>query len=1317
MALSNFDKASLTGRVPPFEVAFEVYMKRKNYDSWAYVDINKSNQDNPIDEGWRRLHALPKWKIKPIDRSGRCLVPSFKVQLRNDDGIFGQDPETLRFWKDGIEYGITAWDNVRAQIVLVHNEDNPGGAISRDVMGTFIFSGEVAQDSSDIAVATLADPLSILSDTSASDMKRGDTWFSNWHITALVKELINTTSHGELEPSSEIVDRIEFTSEKKRFSVLGNVPVKNTDGTRYENRDFVPRHQCADQRGLSQVIFQVGYSRQYNCPAAARWDRDTDTWLYEVYPELSAGYEFVFVADHLSYNTTFIFAVSIGNFSSTQHDITLLYSAVAMIAKDTLTYSGVVGIYDTWMPNFLPTWPGSKTYYSERQYGWGPGMVEDYDDCERIAVPFKCKTSAPFRDANGVAEGQNRWGAVTGVDSETATQHTVNPRFDSADRLTRTVQKHEQRFEKGYYSAWGTADPDVAESPVYAYHHAAHHEAFKISYIHHAIVWISYDGTRYMICKYYFQNQTFERHEIRQPSYAGDDARDYTITAFCPFGNYLYVAGTHTLVENDGTFRSQIRDSMFIHRYSFGSGHLSSPTDLTPSTEMADWDTVDNYMGDNGYSWGPLICTIRATSQSTTGAPIFGTCLNHRGISGKAYGFYVAGDGMFRSSENGTSFPTSSAPFELSDREYGVSTSESVFYAQDQASGGIYEVRIGENWDPKLRFISLTENNPIDQENVWSSCNIFYDSTNDDLIGVSASGPPADTNEGIYSYSIWANQGRWPSLSNNSPAGRVSLWRYSTKVSDIIPLADFKEMKAHDALECLRQVAGRDWRTFTTKDGDINFLECPRNDGLITLRDKNFEHCHTDGTVFEVGADRITTQKYMKDLVNLIKIKTYSAERSPAIIDGIINHRIHNEIDLSAAINAIQTSTRAQRVVLTCIQGGRPVIGEDDLNDENVLLFSWAASYADLSGVLKVEATPQDTDISVAGAYQDGDNYRLGDTDFRVGDQARVGSGNVNTITNIVLFSWGVLLQLDGAVGGDGDYKVGSSVSIIPAAGRRLSDSLDGLCTVATEFSNTGVWGENSVKTLHVSSIEHIAIGMVLFVDTMMVQVVGFYDQDSSPGYLYVKPGACGTGRGYAAWPVGAVVKGAIWVRRPGQTYAVGRTGVSFTLEPTQYLTDTTGLFEVGDRVIITCNGLELREMKHSITRADNMASQNIYGIREWKPLVKPMLIDSLRAAMMLETTEEWGSPRYLTTAYGVPLLTSVQIGQPVEISHPRLWPDETVINHYIIGIEPDLATGSMTLVMLTTGAIGRDDDDGDKPPVEVPIAGPPTSGYHDRRR
>ena len=1343
MAFSRFDKAGLTGRVPPYKVALEVYMKRKNYASYDYIDINKDVKDTAPDEGWRRLIKNPKWSSKPVAGTGRTLVNNFTIQLRNDDGIFGQDPETLRFFKYGVEYGLTSWENTFVRISLVQNEEGPGLPAITQPLGVFMFSGELSVNSTDVATATLSDVSNLLALATAADIKRGDTWLANWHMTGIVKELVGTVTGQQLQPSGEILDNVEFEGNKNRFSILGNVPLKNSDGTRDEARDFIGEYIHADSIALSQRVFEVGYSKQYNCPAMTVWDRDTDTWQYQLYQSLGNGYAFTFAADSAAHNPEFLYVSSVGNYADISQPCTLLKSSIIKINKTTLaiedswaTYEG--GLY---LVSYLPTWPCIKDLGGGTTlFGFGPGMLDGEDNCDRVVVPFRCKVTGPLRDSRYEHSPFN-YGSIHGPD-ESVGLHRTNRARMTPSRPGVASTKIEQRLEKGYYSSSGFYTHPHTDAPIYAYHNSSAHESFKYLHTQNSICYLTYFGGRFQLAKFSLETESHLINAIINDNDNGNDFMDNCVTAFLPWQSYLYVATLQATKVIDGSYTRQNTSGMRLSRFVLGpgSGALTSPANLTPQIANTDWDVdfFDLYLD----TYGPIISTIRATSQSADGSPVFGTCLNTRAVAGKCFGFWALGEGLFRTAQlSNQNYPTSTLPFEISTQETGITPSRSKYYAQDQATGAVNEVFIGEYDNPTLSFNPVTEGNPIDQENAWSASNIFYDATNDDLIGISCSGPPACFNEGVYTEAFWDEISRYPNLSSNTPGGRQSQWRYNKKVSQVLAVADFKELKSHDAIEAIRNMFGRDWRTFATKGGEFNFLEAPRNSGVFTLRDRNFEHCRTDGTTFEAGADMITSSKYMSDLVNLAKFKTYSAERSPAQIDVIYNGRL-GTADIASAVNAIQVSNKAQRIVLRCIQGGLPTNTYsrdlqnivDDLNDflgegtigseyktePSPLLFSWSTTYSDLQGTLAAEADPSDNQVYIKGVYResfDSDKFRIGDSTFSVGDTVRVSQGGVNTITAIVGYSWAALVQLDGQIGGDGTFKIGTTVSITPRLSQRISDSSEGIATLVGGF--TMFYDElNPEQTypMQLSTVEHVARGMILFVDAGMVRVVNIEDQERLPGYISVEPAVLGSGAGpYGTWAAGSVVKAALWVRQPGQTYAIGNTGVAFSIEPTENVNATTGLFEPGDRITITCAGLELKEIKHNVSRWDDNTSQIKHGKREWRPKVKPILMDTLRASLLPELNSDWALPRYLTNAIGLPLMTSLQICQPVLVSHPRLWPGVTELLHYIVGITYNLEFGSMDLVLLSSTSIERAEGDPGKPPTDGPLPGGGT--IHDRRR
>jgi hypothetical protein len=334
----------------------------------------------------------------------------------------------------------------------------------------------------------------------------------------------------------------------------------------------------------------------------------------------------------------------------------------------------------------------------------------------------------------------------------------------------------------------------------------------------------------------------------------------------------------------------------------------------------------------------------------------------------------------------------------------------------------------------------------------------------------------------------------------------------------------------------------------------------------------------------------------------------------------------------------------------------------------------------------------------VRGLYEGADDaVMLGDAEIRAGDTVFVGDSDIVTVASIDVGNG--ILMLEAAIGGTATHGLGSTVTITPKSGHRYADSLDGVCEVAEIFTLLGTYG-----TLTVTSTAQLTPGMVLFRDSAYIQIAEVLTDTTA----YVRKSVLSTGRGHPTtqWEVGTILRGAIWFERAGRSYAISDTGLSVAISARAANTYYSGAFREGDRIVITCAGLVSRKMEHAILRATNTASIDRYGTCDWKPRVANRLLTHQRARLLLSsqmTHLAW--PPHATKARGLPLLTSLDIGDLINVKHSYLFPDDTsnTVKHGITGIIWDLGRGTMDLDMRSVESAGRAGEDVAEPGPPVP--------------
>lgn len=1308
MPLTRFDTAGVSGNELGYTVSVKLWCRRFGQgDTFEFFEINKLAPSWGEDKGYDRLEEehYPTISVLPTAKGvDSFLFSTFSLKLRNDDDLFSGDSTEAKFYNDaGSAFGMpVSWHGTRVKIALLYNNK---GTQTTVPIGVFRIKGDPGVDGSDIAVLQLEDVSAILLKSKASDIRRGDTWPLNSSIPSLFRSTVEETTRGELEIESTYwKDEITITAAAEHFSLQGSVPLRDESGNRVESRDFVPRHHHVDGGNT----FYVGYSIDKKAPAVAIWRKGFETWKYLTYESYLDELEFVFCARSISVDSSYFYAFAQGNISvDGEHYNNYLYVyriPISGLAHGTYIFKQFWPLHSlVHIPRMQPLFQYS---YFDNENGGG---------CNNVSLPIDCAISNPGLDGRGSTANITAGEIVEGA-SQVRTGVDIRDEYNSTHNLT----GFGRIFPKGTAGYTSVHAGSIPTRPYEArsYAHGAAHECFKFDADRAKIYWTKYEAHQWYICQLdmslpFNSAIVTDRLLDTDSSHAGttDHFIDRVITAFDVYGasSKLWVAfENHYDVPNR---YDPVYSLLYQYAFTDSTSAINSPTDLSPNFQADHIDYQDHTV-DSKLRYAPRISTIRHHSDTTWGGkPLMGTVLNRFAPSGHCHGFWTyhgAGDnhGIF-ASEDGTPYPLSTQPFELSSNSKS-DGEDDIFYAQDQATGAVFSVRMYYGMSAAPQFVVLDKGNPVDSENVWSSANIFYEPNTGELTGISASGPPADTQEATRLGSVWFNNyNRQPQFGVHTPGGRISLWLFSTRISDVIPVFDpGEDENSKNALEMLRQVAGG-YLIYTDKDGKIVFREIPSSGATRYIRDKNQEAILVGD---DIPAERITGTRDTASIVNSFRQTTWVPERRPTNVELVLVPRNTRKRVLSrtpsrstlpapisdaGTVQAHQTGDSANRVVLRCIRSGIPHAGTWEAK-YSPLLFSWATLFDNVATTLKLQARPDDSSITVHGLYGAPNNdYRIQGKEIRVGDTLFVGDGAIVEIAGIYPDNALIQFVSGDEVGSSTTVKAGTPVTILPRDDRRLSDSMNGVAVVSEDFTLAA-----RQRTLYLESVENIFPGMVLFKDTAygVVDTV-IQESEYEAARVRITGSQLGTGLGQnPSWTTGTVLRAAIWVKVTGQAYSVGNTGVTFSITPRAADIVNNAKFAEGDRIVIDSPGLGLKELKHAIVYAGNSTSIERYQTHEWRPKVKPRLLDATRVEVLLENVDDWAFPKNIGKAIKCPLVPSINIGDAFMVSNPKIYP--AAIATYINGYKFFLASRSMELSYRSQEAAERGDE-ADKPGVD----------------
>lgn len=1301
MSMTTYDIAAATGSQGDFRVAVELLCQSRNNPSeWYWADLNDRYPGVRVDALSHlssRLISMPTIGVTGELIPGRFTYSVSTIDLDDDDHQFGRPCDDDNPWLlfstsvPGIRE-LKTWHSALVRIRVSERLTDPD-TDTWHALGLYRIkgisrSGQKRKDPRNpqqmIYVARMEFvPCSYaLKETSARDVRRGDTWLNNAPLTMLVKELVERGSKGDYTTASDLPASISPTGTSQReMSVIGNMPVLNANGDWNELRNFVPRYQTTN--GTDRYF--VGYDLNFNCPCVVRWATTTNTWTVKVIGSPTyVGWSGSFAVAYGGYLYVFCAANITGRGSGYTTNMRNLGHVVARMALSLSGNPSWTSLAPVWRMGVCATrakslatkwWYGRFTGYSENKYN--------------VPVPFPGNISGPGFQQSSYAPG---WASsldeseesvplwTDDITEEIAVDPTNNAGFDFV---------HNSGYAAGRTQTSGVPG---GEWPIISYLHGALHESWRYMGERAKVYWMAHDGSNWRLYSYVLttQSQAYQVVDFSDHSGEPDSFWANCVTAFDVYGatgvGRLWIATMP--VDVVSTDHNPTGARLWYHSTFPNSGTLSSFTALHSNMADITWNA--------GRKWMPVIASIRVTN---SGAVISGVGCNIAAAGGHCYGFWYyassAMNGIF--SANGKSMHMSTMPYELSSSS---SAASSIYYALDQATGVVWDVRPAAMHINQTVPVPIANGDAVDAENTWASCNIVCSSDDPMLLGVSSGGPPADCMEQIKSDAAWGSDR--PDLRGATPQGRVSLWQYSYSISDVVGLADFGDAKAWDALEMCRQWAGDYIMGFdvdaTTDDKprpQLYFKARSTATPSVKIIEAGLGVNPNDGTV--ITCERMDSKLDDSLVVNQITVPTYVGEVSTPEASVILCGG--TERKSTGDVSATQSTPSAQRLVLRCLRDGAPKTADYD-GPAHPLLFSWSRTLDSLSTALREAAESSATEIYVRGLYEDaGGVTRLGSAEVRIGDYCQVAGGALRPIASIDVDTGRI--TLDGSVGTGITAQIGTTVTISPRNAGRFSDSAAGVCELRSALN---VPSAGEVESVTVDSSENLAPGMILFRDTAYVRIVTI-----SGTLVAVEGGILSTGTGRSAtWPTGAIISGAVYAEHSGRSYAIGGTGVSISIVPPSLnekalkkAGETRSDYEwrVGDVIAIRCAGLAAKRDDNTVLHAEDAESVKTYGPKEWKSPVENRLMTPVRARMLIEDLPELAKAPYITTANGCPFMPGIAIGDVFYCQHSHLWPVENedlgidsnnCVAHSVTGISHNLAGRRTTLTLRSYIVGGR---------------------------
>lgn len=1312
----GWDAAVSSGAVHPFRVAVDLLCARVSPPgATSWVDINRTGR--PRSSGGirqasdvvLRLLKNPVIRLGGEIRPGQTTSTALALVLRDEDGFFGKKLPITVHDDPYNQCEIRQWYRMVVRLRNAHSIE-----VSTSLpFGIYLVHSVTRDSATSTATMNLMDFSEALN-VKALDIRRGNSWFQNIRMPSLIEQLATKGSRNRIAISASVpADMSVKATQTRNFSVLGNVPIRTGTGDWNEKKQFIPRHQIQD----GAVVFQVGLDLEHNQPAVARWDRSTGAWLYQLFG--SAGYEGAFCSYSSTYCTDFLLLCAVS--PRTEHPISTFGSNPLNHAHEIYWSPKNLASPPVMASSSNPVWITAQLVDKPHRVGypigtyllWGSGVFTGYDNEQLLGVPFDCAPHAAGLDGY---VGNTYWCPKSNEGGGVSRGQFTDTNADAGD-ISTALAGFGTVLRKGYYGMRSQGAGSVWEWPACTYAHAATHESFRYCPVRHAIYWMqiaTVSGiTSWYLCKWSLQSGTFSRQRLSMSDSTGEIGDFYRlqitawdIVSWSATTGRLYIAALeHAPHPASAPMRFRLLEVAFSAG-DITSGWTALQTAFSPADEEQRFD--------QGHRFGAVLCTLRVHS---TGADVaglralYGNVLNYHNASGHSYGlwcFNLTNSGerhggtynyypVLSTLEGRVSMPISTLPFEISPPVL-VDDAWSVF-AQDQATGHVWKLILNFAAYGSMTGEMISGGERVDLENTWSACNLLWDTGSWDatasskLLGVSIPQSPPFVRVSARTDYVWVNElGETPNLAQHTPSGRISLWQWSREMSDVVKIADFGDSTVRQALEMCSDYCGnyiwgfeRDVNAFNLPV--LYFKPRPLLTPTIEIRDRKEMAIRTG---VDIGAGRLTTTLDYNSIINSVEIPTYTARRADPTVSIVV--RSQTPVRAAATVSAHQTSNESQTVVLTCLRAGVPQGGTFN-GTTSPLLFSWARTVTEFVTALDQPCIPSANQIYVEGIYAEGAAFKIADTEISAGDFVQVEDGTLNTVLTVEANGRITFVSGQMVGGSAASFSAGSIVAFLPKYGSRHSSALGGVCstTVSFAFSLTGF-----VFTMFVDDTSQLSVGCVVYSDSAYLEVVRIVSKTEL--CVNVASGL-GSGGGKAAcstgvysWPAGTTLRAAMWIKKPGSSYAIGGTGVSLTIDPRSIENDMEGLFVEGDMIRISCPGLTAVRDANTIVRGGRHAdSIERHGKKTPSGMIDNRLMEQGRARIRLEAYEEEVDPHFLTVASDVPMLMTPEPGSCYYVRSKRLWPEADTslgidadgrVAHVVYAVEWDTAQVTSKLFM-----------------------------------
>lgn len=1123
----------------------------------------------------------------------------------------------------------------RSKIKIAYRLNLKDGTIEEGTLGIFLIDGLTTSATEDTAELRVIGLAKALMEESAESVKDGQDWYSNRSIVFLIKELLKV-AHGNSLPSTFILPtKIDIATYDGNRTCSSFGRPPEWDGTNWLRKGYTTRATLWANGGNGNRLYLGCDEHIYEYNPAT----DTYTRMTSSTSELDTD---VYVR-RLWYNSRHpskpIWGVAWANQATSDSVVTMKVFSLDADAATKVVHEET--ITSVWTGEFF-----ERTGVVTASYGKTVGTVNGQWAGENIPLPFSQQMVA-------IPSTSVSWWNV-GAARGNVSDPTSYASGDASGQLPHTATTSNYMVTAESVSGDRLVRWSMGQQGFCVYQDGSGTYG-AIAYASHAGA--NADGEPQLdICKYDIGTDT--PSEVKDHTLLQYGSHPLEMCCGCAVDDKDIVFGSMCWYDETGATQAVLSYS-YLHRLDLDSGVMS---------------TLYDSGSDVTSSYRTFIEVAYSAADQTENSTGLHLSLIQRDVLGTATAYQLAVHSTTASVNSVTVKHYASRPLRGLVPDLNLSAGECSTFFVEVGSFRFYQYTFAQVGPPVVAesVTLLNDGYPIVDDEMMLASNMTIDAntqTANIIYGISSPGWPAETQV-------------------VAPSGKFNLWKYDIYRTGRVELADFTGMTVWQALESLVQKA--DYVMGYETDGD--FFCVPRP--ALDTPDYIFINDATRNRVYNVDKNFGWDEVY-----NVTEITPYRVAFKQATAQVNLKTRPSgyykdaNGYPISqptfAPMYVDTRDARTQSIQLRCTRGGSVVAGSNTTCPK----FAWLVYDPVITTRLAAAITSgQTTGIILGSVYGGADNENgIHALDYMVMKNRDDGSDIIRQILTVDNDTNTVTLQSGGTYGGGflQAFNANDPVYVIKR------NDIGVLNHNPTTWSDEGVTfvtqATGSGTSFTVSSVEDLSVGLIVGTTQSEARI-------STINTTY--PYTIGVDASMS-WTQYEALKAWVAPKTNDTEYAIGDRAVFLKfLIPTTGTADRdwTATFLEGDKIEITCPGMELAADEQAKQSHFDTPSIALYGRRPFPIQQNPFLDHKLAKDWAKRLVRTYANPAYILTVTGLFLpylsfLTSANALYRVSIVNEQLFPLSQEYGRifaqvgYIREIRHDAQKGTTTVVLRSARA------------------------------